>query len=116
MNDEKQICIFIDDINEFVESVENSSRDTMNRIATLAKNLGVILFAAGRTADISKLSELEPLTSTLVKYQNGLAVDGSPSLCGFFKNDLKYSEKEASCEVGSGWKFYNGSCHKIKLV
>ena len=116
MNVEKQICIFIDDINEFVESVENSSRDTMNRIATLAKNLGVILFAAGRTADISKLSELEPLTSTLVKYQNGLTVDGSPSLCGFFKNDLKYSEKEASCEVGSGWKFYNGNCHKIKLV
>lgn len=116
MDCEKQICIFIDDINEFVESVDNAARDTMNRIATLAKNLGVILFAAGRIGDVSKLSSLEPLTGTIVKYQNGLLIDGSPSLCTFFKNDLSYSEKEANCERGNAWKFCNGKCRKIKLI
>lgn len=116
MDNEKQICIFIDDINEFVESVDNAARDTMNRIATLAKNLGVILFSAGRTGDVSKLSELEPLTGTIVKYQNGLSIDGTPSLCSFFKNDLSYSEKEVNCERGSAWKFSNGKCSKLKLM
>ncbi|MCH5314367.1 MAG: type VII secretion protein EssC [Eubacterium sp.] len=113
---EKQICIFIDDINEFVENAENQSRDMMNNIARLAKNLGVILFAAGRTGDISKLCDLEPLTNTIVKYQNGLAIDGSPSVNSFFKNNLNYSEKEANCEKGNAWKFFNGNCEKIKLM
>ncbi|MGN1419674.1 MAG: type VII secretion protein EssC [Acutalibacteraceae bacterium] len=113
---EKQICIFIDDINEFVESVDNESRDMMNNIARLAKNLGVILFAAGRTSDISKLCDLEPLTNTIVKYQNGLAIDGSPSMNRFFKNNLSYSEKEAKCESGNAWKFFDGNCEKIKLM
>ena len=113
---EKQICIFIDDIHEFVESVENQSRDMMNNIARLAKNLGVILFAAGRTSDISKLCDLEPLTNTIVKYQNGLAIDGTPSMNSFFSNNLSYSEKEAKCEAGNAWKFFNGNCEKIKLM
>ena len=116
MDKEKQICIFIDDINEFVESVENSSRDTMNRIASLAKNLGVILFAAGRIADVSRLSEIEPLTSTITKYQNGIQIDGSPAMCNFFNNDLSYTEKDTACEKGNAWKYFKGKCEKIMLM
>lgn len=113
---EKQICIFIDDINEFINSVENSSRDMMNNIARLAENLGVLLFAAGRTSDIGRLADIEPLTNTIVKYQNGIGIDGSPVMHSFFNTTLGYIEKDIVCEKGNAWMFFNGSCKKIKLL
>lgn len=116
MKDEKQICIFIDDINEFVENVEDSQRNTMNRIATLAKNLGVVLIAAGRTTDVVKLGDIEPLTSTIVKYQNGLALEGSPSFNSFFTNNLSYAQKEENCKAGEAWKFFKGDCSKLIIM
>lgn len=111
----EQICIFIDDINEFVESVENEQRDMMNNIARLAKSLGVVLFAAGRISDVVKLADLEPLTNTIIKYQNGIAIGGSPAMYSFFNNNMGYSEKNTDCESGNGWLFYNGNCSKVML-
>jgi S-DNA-T family DNA segregation ATPase FtsK/SpoIIIE len=117
VSSKKQICIFIDDINEFVENVENEQRDMMNNIARLAKDLGVMLFVAGRVADVSKLADIEPLTNTIVKYQNGIGLDGSPSMYNFFNtNNLSYSEKETTCENSDAWMFYSGNCIKVKLV
>ncbi len=112
---EKQICIFIDDINEFIESVENETRNWMDNIARLAEDLGVLLFAGGRIGDVSKLADIEPLTSTIVKYQHGLLMDGSPSNAGFFNNNLPFTERDQVCGQGNAWLFNNGSCEKIKL-
>lgn len=112
---QKQICIFIDDINEFVNNVEDASRDMMNNIARLAKNLGVLLFAAGRTSDVVKLADIEPLTNTIVKYQNGMGIEGTPAFYSFFNNTLSYSEKNIDCEKDNAWIFFNGSCKKIKI-
>lgn len=88
---ENQICIFIDDIGEFVNNADNESRDMMNNIARLAKNLGVLFFAAGRLADVVKLADLEPLTSTIVKYQNGIGIGGTAADYSFFNNSLLFS-------------------------
>ncbi len=112
---EKQICIFIDDINEFVESVENETRNWMDNIARLAEDLGVLVFVAGRLGDVSKLADLEPLTATIVKYQNGILVDGSPANAGFFDNNLSFAERDQVCGQGNAWLFDNGSCTKIKI-
>lgn len=111
----KQICVFIDDINEFVNYVDNESRDMMDNIARLAKNLGVLFVAAGRTADVSRLSDIERLTSTVVKVQKGLAIDGSPAQYPFFVNKLSYSERDVDCGDGNAWLFDNGNCEKIKI-
>lgn len=112
---EKQICIFIDDINEFVDRVDNTSRDMMNNIARLAKNLGVLLFVTGRTSDISRLCDIEPLTNTIIKYQNGICIGATASDYAFFNNKLGYSEKSVDCGNGNAWLFQNGDCKKIKI-
>ncbi len=113
---EKQICIFIDDISQFLNSIDDKTRDLMNNIARLAKNLGVVLLAAGRTGDLVRLCDLEPLTNTITKYQNALALDGSPSLYGFLRNDLNYADKNSTCEKNCAWQYNDGSCEKIKLM
>ena len=112
---EKQICIFIDDIQEFVESIENETRNWMDNIARLAEDLGVLIFVAGRIGDVSRLADLEPLTSTIIKYQNGMLTDGSPSNAGFFNNNLSFAERDQTCGQGNAWLFNNGECDKIKI-
>lgn len=112
----EQICVFIDDLKEFVDSVTEQSKNSMERICRLAQQLGVLVFVAGRAADISKYNEIESLTRVLVSNQKGIVVSGSASLCGFFQNDLKYNEKNVELQEGEAYLFDNGKCRKIKLM
>lgn len=113
---EKQICILIDDLNEFIETVENEQKNTMERIARLADNLGVILFAAVRSSDLARLNEIESLTRVLVGRQNALAIGGTVGQYPMFQNNMKYSERDTDCGEGNGWAYFNGACERIKIM
>lgn len=114
VQDYEQICIFIDDLKEFIDSVTDECKTSMERICRLAQKLGVLVFAAGRAADISRYNEIESLTRVLVGNQKGVVVSGSASLFGFFQNDLKYNEKNVELQEGEAYFFDNGKCRKIK--
>lgn len=110
----EQICVFIDDLKEFVDTVSDENKNSMERICRLAQKLGVLVFAAGRVTDISRYNEIESLTRVLVSNQKGIAVSGSASLLTFFQNDLKYNEKNVELQAGEAYFFDNGKCRKIK--
>ncbi len=109
------LCIVIDDLKDFVDSVSDANKLSMERICRLAKHLGVIIMCAGRLADITKYNEIESLTRVVVANQNGLALDGSPAQYGFFQNNLKYNERDIELEEGNAYMFIGGKCSKIKL-
>lgn len=112
----RQVCIFIDDIKEFVDSVSDEVRNSMERICRLAQHLGVIVFVAGRTADVMKYNEIETLTRAIIAYQKGILLEEAPSVCPYFKNSLKYNEKEISAGEGNAYMFDNGTCERIKIT
>lgn len=112
----EMLCIVIDDLKEFVEAVSDASKNSMERICRLAQDLGVIVIAAGRLSDISKLNEIESLTRVIVSNQNGLVIDGTPAQYTYFQNNLKYSEREIEAGEGNGYLFINGKCSKIKML
>lgn len=114
--DKPQICIFIDDLSEFIEAVDNELKNTMERIARLADNLGVVMFAAVRVSDLTRLNEIESLTRVLVGRQNALAIGGSVGQYPMFQNNMKYSERDTDCGAGNGWMYFNGECERIKIM
>ena len=111
----EQIAIVIDDLKEFVDEVSDRNKDTIERICRMAAGLGIVVLCASRTADATRLNEIESLTRAIVAYQNGLGVCGSPSQFPFFKNNLKYSEKEIEAGKGNAYAYSNGTCKKIKI-
>ena len=110
-----QICIFIDDLKEFVDAVDNNNKNSMERICRLAQGLGVLVFVAGRVSDIERYNEIESLTRAIVANQNGVGLGGSASIHTFLRNDLNYKEKELEAGEGNGYFFDDGHCCKIKL-
>ena len=116
IRDYEQICIFIDDLKEFVDSVSNENKNSMERISRLAQGLGVLIFAAGRAADLARYNEIESLTRVLIGNQKGIVLGGSPSLCSFFINDLNYQEKVRELKEGEAYLYDKGTCRKIKPV
>ncbi len=110
------LCIIVDDLKEFIDTVSDASKNSMERICRLAQNLGVIFICAGRVADISKYNEIESLTRVIVANQNGIAVNGTPAQYGFFQNNLKYNERETDVGEGNGLLFINGKCTKFKKI
>lgn len=112
--DYPMLCILIDDLKEFVDTVSDASRNAMERICRLAQKLGVMVLAAGRMADIAKYNEIESLTRVIVGNQKGLCLGGTPAQYGFFRNELKYAEKEQAVEEGDGLLFDQGSCLRVK--
>ncbi len=112
----EMLCIVIDDLKEFVDSVSDANKNTMERICRLAQNLGVIVLSAGRVADISKYNEIETLTRCIVGNQNGLALDGSPAQHSYFQNNLKFTERDLEAGEGFCYHFSGGKCNKIKIM
>lgn len=110
------ILVVIDDLKKYVEDVSNENVNSMERICRLAQHLGVIVVTNGSITDIAKISVIETLTSSIVSCQNGLSVSGTPNQITFFKNNLKYSEKDVVLEAGNGYLFVNGECKPIKYV
>ncbi len=111
----EQIAIVIDDLKEFVDEVSDRNKDTMERICRMAAGLGIVVLCACRTADATRLNEIESLTRVIVACQNGLGICGSPSRFPFFKNNLKYSEKEIEAGKGNAYAYSDGVCKKIKI-
>lgn len=111
----EQIAIIIDDLKEFVDEVSDNNRNTMERICRMAGGLGIIVICAGRVSDISHYNEIESLTRVIVANQNGLALGGTPAQYSYFRNNLKYSEKDIEAGEGNAYSFIDGVCRKIKL-
>ncbi len=116
ISDYPLLCIFIDDLKEFVDKVSDGNLSSMERISRLAQGLGVLVISAGRMADISKYNEIESLTRSIVQYQKGISLGASPAQVSFFDNNLKYSEREAEPGEGDAYLFSKGKCVKIKLM
>lgn len=110
------ILVLIDDIKKYVDDVSNDNVSSMERICRLAQHLGVIVLVNGSISDVAKISVIETLSSSIVSCQNGLAVSGTPNQISFFKNNLKYNEKDVVLDSGSGYLFVNGDCKQIKYV
>lgn len=111
----EQICLFIDDLKEFIDAVSDNNKNSMERICRLAQGLGVLVFAAGRVSDLERYNEIESLTRCIVANQNGIGLGGSASIHTFLRNDLNYKEKDVEAGEGNGYLFNDGHCCKIKL-
>jgi S-DNA-T family DNA segregation ATPase FtsK/SpoIIIE len=109
-------CVFIDDVCEYTDTVDKASVDSMERIVRLAEGLGIIVVAAGRTANLIKYSEIERLTRAILAGQKGLALSDSAAAHPYFKNSLKFGEKDAEFGDGNGMLFDGASSRKIKLA
>lgn len=112
----EMLCIVIDDLKDFVDSVSDANKNSMERICRMAQNLGVIVLCAGRMSDISRYNEIESLTRVIVGNQNGLVLDGTPAQYGFFQNNLKYNERDQQAGEGLSYLFVGGTCKKVKLM
>ena len=109
------ICIFIDDVKEFVEKVSDRCLKAMDRFCRLAQGLGLMVFAAGRVADLERLNSVESMTRAMVGNQKAIGLGGSAAIHTFLNNDLSYKEKEVEAGEGNGYLFDSGHCRKIKL-
>ncbi len=112
----EMICIVIDDLKEFLDEISDSNCATMERICRIAGNLGVIVIAAGRMADINKYNGLFELAKLFVDNQNGISIGTTPAQTAFFNNDLKYNEKDTESGEGNAFLFLQGKCKLIKLM
>ena len=110
------ICIMIDDLKRFVETVSDEACDKVERITRLAKGLNVAIIVSGRSVDMDKYSNIETLTRSIINCQNGLALSGTPNDYSYFKNNLKYSEKGVELVKGNAYLFVSGSCKTIKVI
>ena len=113
--DYEKICIFVDDLKEFVDTVDNNAKNSMERICRLAQGLGVIVFAAGRVSDVERYNEIESLTRAIIANQKGIGMGGSAAIHSFFSHDLNYKDKEVEVGEGNAYLFDNGHSVKIKL-
>ena len=112
----KPIYIFIDDLKDFVDAVSNQQKDCMERICRFTKNLGVMIFVAGRAVDIAKYNLVEGLTKFIVSCKKGVMLGGNPGMYSFYKMEISFAELNK--EIGNGNAIvYNGESRiKIKLM
>lgn len=109
------MCIFVDDIKNFVDKVTNRCLGPMGNFCRKAQGLGLMVFAAGRIADLALLNSQEAVTMAIVSNQKGIGLGGSAAVHSYLRNDLSYKEKELEAGEGNAYLFDNGHCRKIKL-
>ena len=112
----EMLCIVIDDLKEFVDTVSDNNKNAMERICRMAQDLGVVVLCAGRMTDISKYNEIESLTRVIVGNQNGLVMNGTPAQHSYFQNNLKYTERDAEAGEGLSYMYAGGKCIKVKFM
>jgi S-DNA-T family DNA segregation ATPase FtsK/SpoIIIE len=112
----EMLCIVIDDLKEFVDTVSDNNKNAMERICRMAQDLGVVVLCAGRMTDISKYNEIESLTRVIVGNQNGLVMNGTPAQHSYFQNNLKYTERDAEAGEGLSYLYTGGKCIKVKFM
>ena len=109
-----RICIFIDDLKDFVEKAGEENVSDMEMICTRAQYLGVNVFAGGRGTDLSRYNEIESLTRAIISNQQGILLSGSAALHVFFHNNMDYIQKSTELKKKEAYVFNNGSCVKIR--
>ena len=112
----EQLCIFVNNLKEFVDYISDENLRSMERICRLAQGLGVLVFVSGLPDDLVKYNQIESLTRAIIANQRGITVEGTPAQSEFFQCNLKYSEKGENAGAGNAWYFENGQCQKIKIA
>lgn len=110
------ICIVIDDLKAFVDSVADADKISMERICKLAQGLGVMVLAATNATEVERYNQIESLTRCIVANQQALVLDGKPSMYSFLSNDLGYKEKDTKIDAGDALVYRQGHCEKVKLA
>ena len=115
-SEEALMCILIDDLVDFTEKVEDRSWNMLRSIVTNGNNLGLIVIAAARSADVSGRINTDPLISKLAAGQNGLAISGTAALYNYYPNHLTLDERTKELEETEAFLFDKGDALKIKLM
>ena len=108
--------MLVDDIQDFLNQADDQCWKWLRSIVINGKELGLILVAAGRSSDVKKLADMEPIVSKIIAGQNGLAVSGGASMYDYYMNNLSYEEKVTELKSSQGLLYHNGTTEKIKLV
>lgn len=110
------IVMVMDDIHSSFSLAEQDTWNKLEKISRGAKNLGLIILAAGRIADLNKDSVMEPVTRNLIQCGRGLALSDSPSLYKtVFSFTLSYEENTKNFGKGNAMLVEDGVCRKIRL-
>lgn len=109
-----QICILVDDMNDFLEYAGDDNYTKLNAIASQKDSYGTILIGAVRQQDLRE-NQLDSLFNKMTSGQNALALSGFAQLYDFFQHDLGYEEKIKELSEGQGLLYQQGHCEKIKL-
>lgn len=112
----KPMYIFIDDLKDFVDAVTNEQKDRMERICRFTKNLGVMIFVAGRVTDIAKYNLVEGLTKSIVSCQKSVMLGGNPGMYSFYKMEMSFTELNNDLGKGNALVYNGVSTVKIKLM
>lgn len=112
----EMLCIIIDDLREFIDSVSDENKNTMERICRMAQDLGVIVLCGGRMADIAKYNEIESLTRVVVGNQNGVTTSGTPAQHTYFLNNLRFTDRDTEAGENLFYCYSNGKCTKVRLM
>ena len=110
-----QMVIAIADLKRPAEDGDSPARAVMERICRQAKDLGVIVMAAGDTEEIAALCTSDSLTQAILSSGKALGIGGKGSSYSFLPWDLGVQEKEVEIGKENGYLFDGGHCVKIKL-
>lgn len=110
----KQICIILNDVVTFADSVDDNVRDALECMCRLSKDLGLMAIATAGEEGLISNSTGEPLARTLVASQNALIVTGKAEKYSCFKNNLSYEEKKADLEENEALFIENGRAVKVR--
>lgn len=110
----EQIIIAIDDIGEWIGGTDGHTKSSMERICRQAKNLGVIVIAAGSRDDIAG-NMADPLIGAILSSGKLLGLGGRGDSYSFCTCGLDYKEREAEAGIGDGYLFDGGHCVRIRL-
>lgn len=111
-----QVCILIQDVCKFADIVSDENRDAMERICRMAKNMGVLVIASGRSSELMSFQINEPLTKTLLNAQRGIALGGNAGMHRYFPMNLSYEERSAEIAAGNALMVMQGNVRHIRWM
>lgn len=110
-----QIVLVIENIREWAEGADEQTRSSLERICRQAKNLGVIVLAAGNTADIAGMCASDPVTAAILSSGKALGLGGRAASYSFLPGAGGDFVRVPEIGSGDGYLFDDGRCTKIKL-
>jgi len=109
--------IVITDLKSCFDAISDETAKRLNLLMTLGRPLGVTIFAAGASEDISKLYHGgEPFTISLVDRSAAILLGGNLRSHSAFKPDVPYTELENPLSKYEGYFLHDEKAIKFKPV